>query len=316
MRIPRWLIRTAETVAALVGAYLLYRVFQKHDLHEIMEAIGELPTKNILACALFSAGSYACLTVSEYLSLRYARAHRLSFGRIAVVTFASLGIGHSVGLSAVSSGAVRYRMYSRSGLDGETVAKIMLFSGITVGLGLVMLFSITMFVHGPIIASFLHISVAYLHWLAAGLIATAALYLLICWRGAPPLKIKRIRLRLPTARLTIAQMIVGSLNFVCIAAALWVCLTPFVEVALSTVITLIILGDAAAIIGHVPGGWGVLEFIVTRALDGPQVIAGIIVFRAVYYLAPLILGVATLMVDELTGRGREEPVRHEAIQRG
>jgi glycosyltransferase 2 family protein len=111
-------------------------------------------------------------------------------------------------------------------------------------------------------------------------------------------------------------MIVGSLNFVCIAAALWVCLTPFVEVALSTVITLIILGDAAAIIGHVPGGWGVLEFIVTRALDGPQVIAGIIVFRAVYYLAPLILGVATLMVDELTGRGREEPVRHEAIQRG
>src|SRR4051812_25484166 len=125
MRIPRWLIRTTEAVAALVGAYLLYRVFQKHDLNEIMEAIGELPAKNILACALFSAGSYACLTVSEYLSLRYARANRLSFGRMAVVTFASLGIGHSVGLSAVSSGAVRYRMYSRSGLDGEAVAKIM-----------------------------------------------------------------------------------------------------------------------------------------------------------------------------------------------
>src|SRR5256885_13230618 len=115
MRIPRRLIRVMEILAVLVGIFLLYRVFRQHDLREIVDAIGRLPAINVGAAALLTGGSYICLTLSECLSLRYARGCRLPMSRIWLVTLASLGIGHSVGLSAVSSGAVRYRMYSRSG---------------------------------------------------------------------------------------------------------------------------------------------------------------------------------------------------------
>jgi uncharacterized membrane protein YbhN (UPF0104 family) len=58
----------------------------------------------------------------------------------------------------------------------------------------------------------------------------------------------------------------------------------------------------SALVGHVPGGWGVIEYIVTNALDGPHVLAGLIIFRASYYLLPLTVGVAIFILDEVTGR--------------
>jgi uncharacterized membrane protein YbhN (UPF0104 family) len=315
MRIRRRVIRAVEILAALLGIFLLYRVFRQHDAGEIALALAKVPAGDILMATSFTAGSYACLTASEYMAVRYAARRRLPLFRICLTTLASLGIGHSIGLSALSSGAVRYRMYSRSGLDAEAVAKVMLFSGITVGLGLLTLFCTTMLVHGELIASFLHISIGHVHRLAAVLMLIAMLYLFTCWWRPRALRLGPLRIKAPSALMTVGQIAVGSVNFVFIAAALYACLTPLVNVEYTQVVTLLILGDAAAIIGHVPGGWGVLEFIVSSVLTGANVIAGIVVFRAIYYLAPLVLGVGVLIADEFAGR-RAARIQHATMQRG
>ena len=69
----------------------------------------------------------------------------------------------------------------------------------------------------------------------------------------------------------------------------------------------------SAVVGHVPGGWGLLEFIVTNALSGDgQVLSGIVLFRAVYYLFPLFVGLLIFLIDEVRGRrrtrGADQPV--------
>jgi uncharacterized membrane protein YbhN (UPF0104 family) len=317
MRIPQRALRFLEVLAALVGIFLLYRVFRQHDAGEIALSLGKIPPSDILVAAGFTACSYACLTIGEYMAVIYASRRRVPLFRVVLTTIASLGIGHSVGLSALSSGAVRYRMYSRVGLDAEAVAKVMLFSGLTVGLGLLTLFCVTMFLHGDMIASFLHISTGHMHSLAAALVVVALLYLFACWRRPPALKVGRARVRAPSALMTAGQMAVGAVNFGFIAAALYVCLAPLTVVEYTQVVTLLIVGDAAAIIGHVPGGWGVLEYIVSSFLTGTNVIAGIVVFRAIYYLIPLAIGVSVLIADEFAGRKRAARIQHDAaIQRG
>jgi uncharacterized membrane protein YbhN (UPF0104 family) len=61
-----------------------------------------------------------------------------------------------------------------------------------------------------------------------------------------------------------------------------------------------------ALIGHVPGGWGVLEYITTTSLSGGEVLAGIVLFRAVYYLVPLLLGLVVFLVDEIVSRHKQD----------
>ena len=313
----RHVIRGLQIVTALIGAFLLYRVFQHHDPRQIAEAVRQIPAASVLVAGLFSAGSYVCLTLIEYMGIVYATRRRLRASRVTLVTTAALGIGHSVGLSALSSGAVRYRMYSRNGLNAEAIAKILLFSGLTVVLGLIAVFCLVAVLHPAVLAGYLGMSVGWLGLVVLVMLALLALYVALCAARSAlirrGLRLGRIRLTLPPAALAIGQIVVGALNYLCVAAALHACLEPSAATDYSLVVTLIVLSDTAAIIGHVPGGWGVLEYVVSSFLSGPGVIAGLIVFRAVYYLAPLALGVVILLIDELSahrlaaGRSADRP---------
>ncbi len=300
----RHVIRGLQIVTALIGAFLLYRVFQQHDPRQIGAALRQIPATSVLLAALFSVGSYICLTAIEYMGIVYATRRRLGIARVTLVTLAALGIGHSVGLSALSSGAVRYRMYSRNGLNAEAMAKILLFSGLTVVVGLAAVFCLVAVLHPEALGRYLGMRVGWLALIVIALSGTLAAYVGLCAsRGARlrrGLRFGRFRLTLPSASLAAGQIVVGTANYLCIAGALYVCLEPSTTTDYSLVVALIVLSDTAAIVGHVPGGWGVLEYVVSVFLTGPGVIAGLIVFRAAYYLAPLALGIAVLIIDELS----------------
>src|SRR5258708_30625025 len=145
--------RGLQVGPALVGAFLLYRVLRQPDPSEIAAAIRQIPPTNILLAVAFTAGSYVCLAVIEYMGLVYASRRRVPASRVMLVTIAGLGIGHSVGLSALSSGAGRYRMYTRNGLNAEAVAQILIFSRMTVVVGLIAVFCLGIAEHGSADAS-------------------------------------------------------------------------------------------------------------------------------------------------------------------
>ena len=53
----------------------------------------------------------------------------------ALAGFTSYSVGHNVGASVFTGGAVRYRIYSAWGLDAVEVAKICFIAGLTFWLG-------------------------------------------------------------------------------------------------------------------------------------------------------------------------------------
>lgn len=295
--------------ASLLGLYLLFRVVRRYDMDEILSAVSSVPASTIVLALLFTILAYAFLIAAEYLAIRYTR-RSVPFGRVARAAIAALGIGHSVGIAALSSGAVRYRMYARAGLDLASVGRVLLFSGFTVSLGIATVGSLAIFWHSTQLAELLGVSPSALMAVAAVGSLAVALYLVICALKPRRFHIRRFHVDVPSFGLACGQVLVGSAYLLSVAAVLYASLRSFTEADYPTVAALYVGADMSALIGHVPGGWGVIEYIITSALEGPQLLAGLIIFRAAYYLTPLAAGVAIFVLDEVAGRRTSQRMVH------
>ncbi len=298
----RWsaISKLAGVAASLLGLFLLYRVLSRYEAAEIAEAIGDLSALDIGLALGFATVSFAALACGEILAVRYA-GFRLGWLRTAKVSTAAIGIGHALGLAALSSGAVRYRMYRRHGADLPGLAKLMLFSGITVAAGMLSVGGIAMLGRPQEIAELIGIAPAETRLLGGALLGIVITYAVCCTSFSGSIRLFRINLSLPASGLALGQIAAGATNYAAIAGCLYACLRPFAEAGYPAVAALYVGSDAAAVIGHVPGGWGVLEYVLTAALDQPHLIAGILAFRTIYYLLPLFIGLALFAQDELVG---------------
>lgn len=300
----RQAILTAVGIAATcIGLFLLYRVFQKNDLREVMAVVASVSPLVVVITVLLTSCSFACIAVLEMLAVKYA-GQPVPTGRIAATAVAAIGIGHAIGLAALSSGAIRYRMYSHAGMKLLSVGKVVVFSGISVTSGYALVGGVTMLWRGDFLGPLLGISPATVQMAAVGILSTLASYLLLCAFLRRTLTIRSHRFRLPTLKLALGQVAVSSTNLLCVAAVLYTALRGFTSVDYSVVAMLYVGSDMSAVVGHVPGGWGLLEFIVTNALSGGghQVLSGLVLFRAIYYLLPLLVGLLVFAADELHSR--------------
>lgn len=294
-----WRPVLGAAVLVLAG-FLLYRVLHRYSFDEIVDSVRQIPAWRLALAGLFAAGSYACLTLFDTLAVRYV-GKRLRYRYIAMTSFSALSIGHNIGFAALSSGAIRYRLYARRGLDFATVARIIAFCALTVGLGLTILAGAALCLAPGLAAELLRLSRAAAIGAGIACLAAAAGYLLLCARLRRPLHLWKWQVELPTLRLALAQAVVGPLNFALVAACLHQLLAGIADVAYPGVATAYVLANVAALVSHVPGGLGVIESVVVLLLPGERLIGALIAFRLVYYLLPLPLGALTLLAAELFG---------------
>lgn len=298
----RRLLSALGVIATALGLFLLYRVLRRYDFAEVLAAVTTAPLWAVALTVAFTVGSYAAMAVMEWLAVRYTR-QRVRPRRIVKTTVAALGIGHSIGLVALSSGAVRYRMYQRAGLSPLAVGEIVIFSGLTVGLGLASVGGMALLWRGgDVLAEPLGIPQAVIDAIGWAALAAVAGYIAICAFAPRVWRFWNFHFRLPSFGTACGQAIAGTMNLLCVSGALYAALVAFVAVDYPTAATLYVGSDVSALIGHVPGGWGVFEYIVTEALDDPKVIASIVIFRTVYFLLPLAVGLALFVIDEVAGR--------------
>ena len=296
----RRFFQIAQLAAAALGAYLIYRVLQKNDVADIFAALRHTPARAVASAFVLTAVSYVLLSVNEYLAVRYATGRPLPFWRVALFNLGAIGIGHAVGLGALSSGAVRYRMYKRLGLRGFHVAQVVLFSGVGAALGLLSVGLIALMFNPEPLQRLFGADGDTL-WEAGGLgVGAIVVYLAICYFGEGRLRrrIVGIEWSTPSFALALGQTAVGTANIATVAAVLYTCLTPFQATSYATVAALYPAAEFAAIAGHVPGGWGVLEFVMSSVIPGAGVLAGLTIFRAVYYLVPLVVGIGVFLASE------------------
>jgi uncharacterized membrane protein YbhN (UPF0104 family) len=167
---------------------------------------------------------------------------------------------------------------------------IVLFSTVTVTLGQIGFAGIVLLVEPGPAAAWLHIGDAAVRAIGILCLAVNAVYLLLAARLRQPLRIRGWSFKLPRLDLAIWQVIVGTVNFGFLAACLCALLTPATQAPYWEVATTQVLANIAALISHVPGGLGVIEWVVLSLYPQSGAFAALLVYRTVYYLVPLAIG--------------------------
>lgn len=297
MSIYRLFLRLLILAAICGAAFLLYRTLGRYTLKEITDAVRAIPAGRLVSAAAFAAASYLCLTGFDWLAVRYA-GKPLAWRRTALASFVSLSIGHNVGVAALSSGAIRYRFYSRWGLRMGDVAKVILFCGITVGLGLATLGGISLLLYPQEAEGLMGITRSELRGMSIVCLSLPLAHVLLSATLRGDLRLRRWSVRFPPVRLALAQIVLGTANFACVAACLHQLLAALSEAAYLEVTAIYVIGSVASLISHVPGGLGVLEATVLYLQPGAEAVGALIAFRVLYFLVPLGFGLPTLLISE------------------
>jgi uncharacterized membrane protein YbhN (UPF0104 family) len=303
MTAKRLLFRLLAVTAVTGAAYLLYKSFSQYTWLEVRESVRQIPLGRLLASMGFAAASYICLSGFDTLALIYV-GKPLAYRRTLLASFTSLSIGHNVGVSAMSSGAVRYRFYSRWGLTAAEVGKLILFCGMTVALGLVSLAGLLLAAQPGVAGELLGIGQAASVAVAVGCLAVPIVYLVMAALFKTPFKLWKWTVAPPGLRLALAQVAVGTVNFICVAACLNQLLAAFTEAGYLKVATAYVTANITAIVSHVPGGLGVLEATVLYILPGATSIGALLAFRVVYFFLPLAIGLPLFLGSEAIVRAQ------------
>jgi uncharacterized membrane protein YbhN (UPF0104 family) len=294
------------------AAYLLYHTFRDYSLDDVVKSFRAIPLANLLLALLFAFGSYVCLTGFDWAGVRYVK-NDLPYPKIALASFIALSIGQSVGLSGLSSGALRYRYYAHWGMTAEDVAKIVLLSGFTVGIGMGVLTGVVMIINPGDAASVLKVSEMVVVAIGIGLLAVTALYLALAAFVRAPLKIRSWTFQMPTLRIALAQVVIGTVNFALVSACLREVMATGGDVSYLKAVTAFTLANYAILITHAPGGLGVLEATVQHVMGDQASVGSLVAFRVIYFFIPLFIGLPLSLIVEAVFRARKATSSHRPM---
>jgi uncharacterized membrane protein YbhN (UPF0104 family) len=289
---------------AALAAFLLYQTLSRYSFDQVTASVTAIPSWRLASAGAFAAASYLCLTGFDWLALRYVR-RPLPYRQAALASFVSISLGHNIGFAGLSSGAIRYRFYSRWGLGVGDVARLVLFCGTTVGLGLVILGGVALLARSDLASAVTGLGQPVLTSLGAFCFILTGSYVAAAWTRYR-IRVRGIPVEMPPMRLVAAQLLIGPLNFACVAGCLHEALAAVASTPYLAVASVYVIANLTTMISHVPGGLGVIESVVTFLLPAANVIGAVLVFRFLYFLVPLSLGSVLFAVAEIAFRWRGE----------
>jgi len=311
-RIGVFLSLAIITVAVAVLIHMLRHI----NTNEVMAALKATERRNIIAAAVFVAGGYFTLTFYDWFALRTIGRKEIPYRIAALSGFTSYSIGHNIGATVFTGGAVRYRIYSAYGLDAIEVAKICFVAGLTFWLGNASVLGLGIF-HSPQAAGWLDQLPVWLNRCIAG----ALLTVLVCYLGwvwSAPREIGRgeWKVYLPSGPSTLLQIGIGILDLGCCALAMYMLLPDEPNIGFVTLAVVFVSATLLGFASHAPGGLGVFDAAMLVALwqfDKESVLAGLLLFRLLYYVAPFVVALIILGVREIwlnTRGARAKPALH------
>jgi len=220
----------------------------------------------------------------------------------ALAGFTSYSVGHNVGASVVTGGAVRYRIYSANGLSAVEVAKLCFVAGLTFWLGNAAVLGLGI-AYAPEAASAIDRLPAWANSIfAAAVLLTLAGY--VTWVSLAPRVIGRANweVTLPGGSLTLLQIGIGILDLSSCALAMYVLLPHEPAIGFIALMVIFVSAMMLGFASHSPGGLGVFDAAILVGLwqfDKEELLASLLLFRLLYYIVPFVLALIILGTREV-----------------
>ena len=299
-----WLRRALTTVFFLLVAGLLVSQARSIQWGEVLTSLEQYPLTAAWGAVALAVASFTLYSCFDLLGRRYT-GHKLSTPTVMLVTFTSYAFNLNLG-SVVGGVAFRFRLYSRLGLKPGAITRIMSISMLANWMGYVLLAGLVFSLHPPTLPADWPVSAGHLRLAGLALLAVAAAYLAICaFARRRHFELRGHTIELPTLRLACLQLLMGAGNWLVMSGILFILLQHRIE--FSAVVAVLLLAAVAGVITHIPAGLGVLEAVfvalLSHLMPQAELLAALVAYRVIYYLAPL--GIATAVYLDMEARAKK-----------
>jgi uncharacterized membrane protein YbhN (UPF0104 family) len=284
-----------------VAADVLFHMLRDLKVGEVITAIKATEYRDFAIAAVFVAGGYFTLTFYDLFALRTIGRSEIPYRIAALSGFTSYSIGHNIGATVFTGGAVRYRIYSAYGLSAIEVAKICFIAGLTFWLGNATVLGLSVFFE-PLAATPIDQLPAWLNRVVALMILmTLASYIGWVWSAPREIGQAQWKVRLPSGPSTMLQIVIGLCDLGCCTLAMYMLLPDDPHIGFITLLVVFVSATMLGFASHAPGGLGVFDAAMLVALwefQKEDLVAGLLLFRLLYYLVPFVLALSILGVRE------------------
>jgi glycosyltransferase 2 family protein len=303
-RIPwRW-VGVAVSIAIVTYAFAtLFRLLHDIEPTKVFDALHAVPPATIALAALFVAAGYVTLTFYDFFALRTIGRREVPYRIAAMAGFTSYVVGHNLGATVFTGGAIRYRIYSARGISLIEIAKIAFVTGLTFWLGNAFLLGIGV-AYAPETASAINQLPTWINRTVA-LAGLAVIVGYLLWLIPHRRVVGRgdWQITLPDSRLTLVQIGIGVLDLCFGALAMYTLLPATPQIDFIPLMVTFVVATLLGFISHAPGSIGVLDAAMLVSLpsfEKEQLLASLLIFRALYFLLPFVLALLILTIRELS----------------
>jgi glycosyltransferase 2 family protein len=293
----------ASVLIIVLAITTLVRTLKGVDAGVILTALTDIPPHHITLAALCVIGAFCTLTFYDFFALRTIGKKHVPYRIAAMSSFTSYTIGHNIGATVFTGGAIRFRIYSDYGLNAIDVAKICFLSGLTFWLGNLLVLGFGLVWHPSAAGAMDLLPPTINRLMALGCLAGIAAYFVWLGMGKDRRELGQNgwKVVLPSARLTLLQMLIGvvDLGFCSLAMYLLMPVDPHIDfVSLAVVF---ILATLLGFASHAPGSLGVFDAAMLVALPEfgrEQLLATLVVFRVLYFVIPFGIAISIMGARE------------------
>jgi phosphatidylglycerol lysyltransferase len=312
-RVKPWLIGGVVLVIILLLVHTLHGLLREFSYSDLLVAIRGTSGSALALAVLATFVSYLALTGYDASSLRYVGAN-VSYWVAAETSFIAYALSNTVGVGVLTGGAVRLRLYGAAGVEAGAISRAIAFNAAAFMLGISVVGAAALLWGADSVAPALHVPSLVLTAGASLILAGATILIILCRDGRERRLFGRFTLRLPSAGLALQQLLFSAIDIAATAAVLWF-LLPAGAIDFPAFMGFFAIAIVAGVLSHVPGGLGVFEAVMLVALrehvPAEALAAALVLYRLIYYVLPLLLALALLVVHEVR-RGTVTPLTRAA----
>lgn len=291
----RRLVRRGLALCVLaVVAGLLYYVARDVDWADVWRAVREVPKSVIAMAAGVAIVAYFVYASMDILAKRYVK-HDMPTLKVTGIAMLSYALNINLG-TLIGGFGVRLRLYLRMGYRKSVPTRVALFSALSNWLGFGWLAGFV-FVSGMVpLPRNMAWGQGGLQIAGAVLLLLSGAYVLACLKyPGRTWTVQRSRIALPSVKMAALQCLASAMSWGLMGLVFYTVLQA--RVPYIAVLGVLLYCSVAALVVRVPGGLGTTEAITVAALaqylPSSEILAGVLTYRAVYFLFPLSLALVS-----------------------
>ena len=317
-----WLIAFVAIVVFTMASKSLYHMAHTLDVSQMKSVILATPPLTMLKAVIVVILAYILLSVYDLIAIRYLKV-KIPYLKVMNTSLTAFSIGHTLGVSMLSAGAVRFRYYGKYGVESAPIATIILLVSLAFSYGMMSVIGASLLINPHMLAQLLDTipmfnKVSPLVFRVIGIVILALIAASVIFAGklGRAFSIKQWQLHLPPATVLLKLICLAVIDIALVAYIIHILLPASLSVSYLEVFSAYVQSITVGIISHVPGGLGVFELSMVASLpkvDKTTLLSVLLLFRILYYLIPFALGLLSFFLHEAYIRSGMDATRKRRI---